>query len=58
MAYERREDLLSAKLTEEQVEELLDMRKRGVPLKQVAKHFNVHYNTVINIMNRDKARRE
>lgn len=57
MAYRRREDSLSDALTDKQVEQLIKMRREGAKLREVAHAFGVHKNTVINIMNRDRARR-
>ncbi len=52
MAYRSRNDLHSHILTEEEVEELIGMWKSGATLKEMSKHFDVHYNTVGNIINR------
>jgi len=57
MAYESRNDLLSHKLTQLEVTQLLQKRKQGVTLKALAEEFGVHKNTVINIVKRDKQRR-
>lgn len=55
MPYESRNDLLSHKLTEQEVDELIRLRKQGVTLKTLAEQFDVHQNTVRNIINRYKA---
>lgn len=57
MAYESRSDLLSHKLTQSEVSQLLQKRRQGVTLKALAEEFGVHKNTVINIVKRDKQRR-
>lgn len=57
MAYESRNDLLSHKLTQSEVQQLLDKRRKGITLKALAEEFGVHRNTVINIVKRDKQRR-
>lgn len=57
MAYESRNDLLSHKLTQSEVSQLLQKRKQGVTLKALAEEFDIHRNTVINIVKRDKQRR-
>lgn len=55
MPYESRDDLLSHKLTQEEVEELVALRRKGTTLKQLAKQYGIHENTVRNIINRYKA---
>lgn len=55
MPYESRNDLLSHKLTEKEVEELIKLRKQGVTLKTLANQFGVHQNTVRNVIKRAKA---
>lgn len=55
MPYEARDDLLSHKLTNEEVEELISLRRSGTTLKTLAKQYDVHENTVRNIINRYRA---
>jgi transposase len=52
MPYRSHDDLLSHALDEEQVTELLALRKKGTTQKELAKRFNVHINTIKNILNR------
>lgn len=52
MAYRRREDKLSDILTPEQVKELINLYKQGQSVRAIAENFNVHRNTVTNVLNR------
>jgi DNA-directed RNA polymerase specialized sigma24 family protein len=56
MPYRSHDYLLSHVLDEEQVEELLSMRKKGITYKEISKHFKVHINTVKNIIYRARNR--
>jgi transposase len=52
MAYRRMDNLYSDILTQAQVEQLIELRRRGVTLRQLAEQFDIHKNTVINIIKR------
>jgi transposase len=52
MAYRRMNNLYSDILTQAQVERLIELRRRGVTLRQLAEQFDIHKNTVINIIKR------
>jgi len=54
MAYRAHDSHLSAALTKEQVEELIERRKEGWTYKKLAAHFGVHRNTIYNILKRVK----
>ena len=54
MPYKKREDLLSSVLTELEVTSLIHMHRGGVSVKHIADHFDIHRNTVRNIVNRAK----
>lgn len=53
MPYRARE-LLSHVLTPEQVSDLLMKHRKGKAVRDIAKEFGVHRNTVSNIINRAK----
>lgn len=55
MAYRQRDELLSHVLDEDEVEELIQHRKEGLTLVQLAKMYGVHKNTVRNILRRAEA---
>lgn len=52
MPYRQRDELLSHVLTEEEVEELVQKRAAGWTLRMLAKEFDIHLNTVRNILRR------
>lgn len=52
MPYRQRDELLSHVLTEEEVEDLVSKRNAGWTLRMLAKEFDVHLNTVRNILRR------
>lgn len=52
MAYRQREELLSHVLDEEEVADLIRLRREGLTLEELAKRFDVHKNTVRNILRR------
>lgn len=56
MAYRQRDELASHVLTEEEVAELVQLRKEGWTFEQLAVEFDIHKNTVRNIL-RKVARR-
>jgi len=57
MAYRRKEEMLSDVLDDEQIEELLYMKKIGSTQQEMADHFGVHRNTVYNILKRHQQRK-
>lgn len=54
MAYRKREDQLSSILSESEVEQLIILYKEGVSQYQIATQFDIHRNTVRNIIMRAK----
>jgi len=54
MAYRKRNNLLSSILSSEEVNSMVIMHREGVTQQQIAKQFEVHRNTVRNIINRAK----
>jgi len=52
MAYRSRNDLLSHILTDDEVDRLISLWKQGQTIKQISTTFNVHENTVSNIIGR------
>ena len=56
MVYRARDDLLSSILTEEQAEELIELKKAGTQIQELADRYGVHRNTVNNIWRRHLAR--
>lgn len=52
MGYRSRDQLLSHVLENSQVVELVDLRKEGMTLQQLAIRFKVHKSTVKNILKR------
>lgn len=52
MSYRARPEIFSLLLTEQEVRELIELRRMGVTLSQLANQFNVHENTVRNILRR------
>jgi len=52
MPYRARKNLYSHILTDEQVEELIIMWKNDTHIQDIADYFDIHYNTVLNIINR------
>jgi len=52
MAYRARDDLFSHILDDNQVDDLIRMWKAGNTIKELSRHFNVHENTVTNIISR------
>lgn len=52
MAYRARDNLFSHILDEDQVAELIKMWKSGETVKNMAQHFDVHENTITNIISR------
>ena len=52
MAYRARDNLFSHILTDEEVDELISMWKAGHTFRDMAKYFDIHYNTVGNVINR------
>lgn len=56
MGYRSREFLLSHTLTQEEVQELIILHKKGWTYKKLSSKFDIHRNTVANILNRAKER--
>jgi transposase len=52
MAYRRREGVLSDVLSAAEITQLIAMHKQGISNKGIADHFDIHRNTVYNILNR------
>jgi transposase len=52
MAYRRREGVLSDVLTQAEINELVSMHDQGFTQKAIAEHFEIHRNTVRNILKR------
>lgn len=52
MAYRSDPEYISSVLGKAQVRELIGMRVAGHSIKEIARHFSVHRNTVTNILKR------
>lgn len=52
MAYRSDPKYVSSVLNPMQVGELINMKKRGFDHKYIARHFEIHRNTVTNILKR------